>query len=223
MDVTEAILTRRSMRGYRDEPVDREVLERILTTAGRSPSGGNLQPWHIYVLTGEALNGLLKAVADKLANGVSGDTPEYNVYPPDLTHPWRGRRGKCGADLYASINVAREDRAAKLVQFAKNYQFFGAPVGMILTIDRQMEEPQFADLGIFLQSIMLLAREEGLHTCPQESWSTWNRTVMDCLEIPDNEMVFCGLALGHLDEEMPINSLVTDREPLDVYASFHGF
>lgn len=223
MDVTEAILSRRSMRGYTDEPVSREILERILTTAGRAPSGGNIQPWRVYVLTGAAKEALLKAVQDKIASGISGDPTEYNVYPPEITDPYRTRRRKTGRDLYETIKIPYDDRAGKLAQFARNYQFFGAPVGMIFTIDRQMEQPGFSDLGMFIQSIMLLAREEGLHSCAQESWSTWNRTVMDVLEIPNNEMVFCGLALGHLDEDAAINSLVTDREPLDVYASFHGF
>ena len=141
----------------------------------------------------------------------------------ELWEPYRSRRFKCGEDLYATINVTREDKFARLLQFARNYQFFGAPVGLFFFIDRQMGPPQWSDLGMYMQSVMLLAREHGLDTCAQEAWSVWYRTVGEFLQAPPQLMLFSGMALGYRDESAPINTLRTDRAPLEEFATLRGF
>ena len=150
-----------------------------------------------------------------------GEAPEYNIYPPKLTEPYRTRRFRVGEMMYETLGIPREDKMARLKSFSRNWEFFGAPVGLIFTMDRQMQEGQWADLGMFMQSIMLLAREHGLHTCPQEAWATFHPVLRDYLKIPDNEMIFCGMALGYGDDEAAINTLQSERAPLDEIVTFH--
>ena len=152
-----------------------------------------------------------------------GAIQEYRVYPKDLKNPYKSRQFKCGEDLYATINVAREDRHARLRQFRCNFEFFGAPVGLFVYLDRSMGPPQWADCGMFLQSLMLMARQHGLHTCAQEAWGQWFVTVANHLNPPDELMLFCGVALGFMDETAPINRLRTDRAPVDEFAVMKGF
>lgn len=221
MKVSAAIETRMSCREFLPTPVPRETIRDILEAARRAPSGGNLQPWYVHVLTGQSLDRFRALVRGKLETHPQGDGAEYDVYPRNLHNPFRDRRYKCGEDLYATIGTAREDKPGRLRQFARNYDFFGAPVGLFLCTDRLMGPPQWCDLGIYLQTLMLLAREHGLHTCPQEAWTSWHRTVSDYLALPASQMLFCGLALGYRDESAPINSLRTDRAPLDEYVRWH--
>lgn len=223
MKVSDAIRSRRSIRAFRDTPVPEETVREILEIASRAPSGGNLQPWKVYVLAGDARDRLVREIAAKLDQGIAGEGTEYNIYPPDLAEPYRGRRRDVGNALYDLIGVAREDRPGKLRQLAKNYAFFGAPVGMIFAIDRRMEPGQWADLGMFMQNVMLIARERGLHTCPQEAWANWHKTLADFLAIPAGEMVFAGIALGHADENAVINELYTERAPVEEFARFFGY
>jgi len=222
MKVSEALDTRFTCRAFTDEPVPRETLISILETAKRAPSGGNLQPWHVYVVGGAELATFKKLIADKLPDTPFGEGTEYDVYPPSLKEPYRSRRFKCGEDMYATINVARDDKAGRLTQFAKNFEFFGAPVALFFAIDRTMQEGQWSDLGMFIQSIMLLAREYGLDTCPQEAWAVWYKTVGEYVGIPPEQMLFCGLGLGYRDETAPINSLRTDRADLSEFVTFKG-
>ena len=158
-----------------------------------------------------------------MAANPQGEEPEYHVYPPGLKEPYRSRRFKCGEDLYATIGIPRENKPARLMQLAKNFDFFGAPVALFFAIDREMQQGQWADLGMFLQSIMLLAREHGLHTCPQEAWARWPQTIGSFLEIPPELMLFCGMGLGRMDESHPINSLRTDRAPVEEFVQMRGF
>ncbi len=223
MNVTEAVQSRMSCRAYLPTPVPGATLRAILDAARRSPSGGNLQPWHVYALTGEPLAELLAAVRGKLFQHPRGEGFEYDIYPSGLAEPYRSRRFKCGEDMYATIGVAREDKPARLRQFAQNYAMFGAPVGLFFFIDRQLGSPQWSDLGMYMQTVMLLAREHGLDTCAQEAWSAWHRTVGECLQVPPGLMLFAGMALGYRDDAAPINCLVTDRAPLDEFAVLRGF
>ena len=223
MNVTDAILSRRSVRAFLDKPVPRKLLETMLETASRAPTGGNLQPWHVYVAGGEVRDTLVRRVAEQLPLNPLGKHAEYHVYPPKLQDPYRKRRFKLGEDMYAAIGVGREDREGRLRQYARNWEFFGAPIGLFFTLDRDMQQGQWADVGMFMQSFMLLAREAGLDTCAQESWASWHELVREELGIPDEQILFCGLALGYADLEHPINNFTADREPLDGFATFRGF
>src|SRR2546430_1330951 len=154
MNVSEAIATRKAIRAFRPDPVPLETVKQILTLASRAPSGGNLQPWKAYVLMGDARNELVRRVAEARKEQPLGETPEYHIYPPQLTEPYRARRFHIGETMYAALGIAREHKDARLAAFARNWDFFGAPVGVIFTIERQMREGQWADLGMFLMNIM---------------------------------------------------------------------
>jgi len=220
MEVSEAVATRRAIRAFRPDPVPLEMVKQILSLAARAPSGGNLQPWKVYVLTGEARDELVRRVAEARKVHPLGETPEYHIYPPRLSEPYRTRRFHVGEAMYGALGISREEKEARLKAFARNWEFFGAPVGMIFTIEREMQQGQWADLGMFLQTIMLLARERGLHTCPQEAWAFWHRVIRDYLQVPQNEMIFCGMALGHADETAPVNAFASERALLPEFAIF---
>lgn len=222
MKVSDALDSRMSCRAFLSKPVAAATVRQLLEVAKRAPSGGNLQPWHVYVLAGSALDELRAIVREKLPLHPRGEGAEYDVYPKNLTDPYLARRFKCGEDMYATINVPREDKAARLRQFAKNYELFNAPVGLFFAIDRQMGLGQWADLGMYMQSVMLLAREYGLHTCAQEAWAAWHLTLREYLQMPPNLMFFSGMALGYRDENAPINKLRTDRAALEEFATLHG-
>jgi nitroreductase len=222
MNVLEAITSRITARAFLDKPVSGQVLRDILETAKRAPSGGNLQPWHVWVLGGDEMVRFKALIREKLAVSPRGEGSEYLVYPPELKEPYKARRFKCGEDMYATINVPREDKMGRLMNFARNFEFFGAPAAFFFAIDRQMQQGQWADLGMFMQSIMLLAREHGLHTCPQEAWSIWYKTIGEFFSIPAELMLFCGMGIGYIDEKHPINKLRTERAPLDEFATFAG-
>ena len=223
VSVNEAIANRRSIRQFLDKPVAKEDVIDILEQAKRAPSGGNLQPWKVYVLAGEFRDRLVSTVAEKSAINPVGDGAEYDIYPPQLTDPYRTRRRDVGSDLYQLIGIPREDKMAKFAQLAKNFEFFGAPVGLIFTIDRQMGLGQWADLGMFMQNVMLMAKSKGLDTCAQEAWAVWHKTIADIAEIPEEEMVFAGMCLGYADPDAVINELVSKRANLDDFAQLKGF
>ena len=223
INVTGAVRARYSCRAFLPTPVPQETIAAILTAAARAPSGGNLQPWHVDVLAGEPLAALKEKVRASLIANPRGEGTEYPVYPPSLADPWRGRCFACGEQLYESIQIAREDRPARLLQFARNFDLFGAPAGLFFSIPRHFGPPQWAHLGMFMQNIMLLAAERGLATCAQEAWAIVHKTVGEALALRDDRMLYCGMALGHADEAHPINNWRTEREPLEGFASFAGF
>ena len=223
MNVSEALATRMSCRAFLPTPVPETTVRTILDAARQSPSGGNLQPWQVCALAGDPLRDLLARVKSKLRLHPRGEPPEYDIYPPALWEPYRSRRFKCGEDLYATIGVKREDKLGRLLQFARNYEFFGAPVGLLFFLDRRLGPPQWSDVGMYMQSVMLLAREHGLHTCAQEAWSVWHGTVREFLGMPQDLILFSGMALGWRDESAPINALRTDRAPLEDFATLRGF
>lgn len=219
MEVSEAVRRRMSVRAFKPDPVPAALVRELLEAAGQAPSGGNLQPWRVYALAGAPLEALK---AEVRANPL-GEPPEYDVYPPNLWEPFRTRRYQNGEDLYATIGIPREDKAARLRQLAKNGEFFGAPVGLFFCLDRKLGPPQWADLGMYMQTVMLLAVERGLDTCAQEYWARYPRTVARALDLPDDHMVFSGMALGYRDETHPINTLVAARDPFETWAELKGF
>ena len=221
MNVTEAVQRRISVRAFKPDPVPAALVREILETAARAPSGGNLQPWRVCALTGEPLAQLKAQAAAKMATG--GEEPEYEVYPANLWDPLRTRRYECGEDLYATIGIGREDRPGRLRQLAKNIDFFGAPVGLFFSLDRKVGPPQWSDVGMYMQTVMLLATERGLDTCAQEFWARVPRTVAQFIGLPDDHMLFSGMALGYADETAPINALRTRRDPFQVYGEMRGF
>jgi nitroreductase len=222
LDVSEAIATRKAIRAFRPDPVPLETVKQMLALAARAPSGGNLQPWKVYVVVGAARDELIRRVASARKHHPLGEKPEYHIYPPQLSEPYRTRRFRVGEQMYGALGIPREDKAGRLAAFARNWEFFGAPVGMIFTVDRRMQQGQWTDLGMFLQNVMLLARERGLHTCPQEAWAVWHPVIREYLQVPENEMIFCGMALGYADESAAVNSLVSERAPLDDFATIRN-
>ncbi len=223
LDFRHAVTSRYSCRAYLNKPVPRETVVSILQLAGQSPSGGNLQPWHVRVLTGSALEGLVTRIAQRAKESPEGEAQEYQVYPPRLEEPYRSRRFKCGEDLYAALGIPRDDRPARLEQFARNLAFFGAPVALFFAVDKRMDRNQWAHLGMFMQTLMLSAREHGLHTCPQESWAVWLPTVADYLDLPEELRLYCGMAMGYEDAGNPVNRWRTERAALAEWATLRGF
>jgi nitroreductase len=223
MNVSDAVASRYSCRAFLPTPIPEATVRDILERAARAPSGGNLQPWCVHALAGAKLEQLKASVRARPELLPRGEGAEYDIYPPNLTEPYDARRHQVGAALYQSIGVTREDRPGRYRQYARNFEFFGAPVGLLLFVDRGMGPPQWSDVGGYIQTIMLLARERGLHSCGLESWTHWHKTVYSLLAIPPSHMLFCGLALGHADPDAPINRWRAPREPLDAFASFAGF
>ncbi|HVN43355.1 MAG TPA: nitroreductase [Steroidobacteraceae bacterium] len=223
MNLNEAIDSRMSCRAFLPTPVAEATVRAILDGARRAPSGGNVQPWHVHAITGPALQEFLARIRSQLPAHPRGEGSEYDIYPHDLWEPYHARRAKCAEDMYATIGVAREEKGKRLMHFARNFEFFGAPVALFFCIDRRLGPPQWSDLGMYMQTVMLLARSHGLHTCAQEAWSMWYRTVAEFLGLPAELMLFSGMALGYRDESHPINRLRTDRAPLEEFATFRGF
>ena len=223
--VTAALQSRLSVRDFLPSPVPGDLIRQVLTTASRAPSGGNVQPWHIDVVAGERLDALKALVAQQVAATAAGGTPEqpeYDIYPKELVAPYRDYRFELGEAMYARLGIPREDKAARLRWFARNFQFFGAPLALFCTVDRRMGPPQWSDLGMFLQSVMLLLREAGYDSCPQECWAVYPRTIGSFIAMPPERMLFCGMAIGLRNPDHPVNGLVSKRAPLDAFARFHG-
>jgi nitroreductase len=220
--VDEAIVSRRSIRAFLPTPVAREDIEAILDVAARAPSGTNTQPWNVTVLTGAAKAGLSEAIlaAYRDPEQLGQHTEEYAYYPREWVSPFVDRRRKVGWDLYALLGLGRDNKAGMAAQHGRNYAFFDAPVGLIFTIDRVMEQGSWLDYGMFLQNIMVAARARGLDTCPQAAFTQFHRIIAERLALPANEMVVCGMALGWADPARIENTLVTVREPVAAFARF---
>jgi nitroreductase len=216
MDVTTAIHARISARDFLADPVADATLRQLLVDASYAPSGGNLQPWRIYVVNGESMARL----REYLPTQPPLEAGEYDIYPKALTEPYRTNRFTIGEQMYATLGIARDDKQGRFQQFARNGDFFGAPAALFCFIDRQMGPPQWSDLGMFLQSFMLLAVERGLATCAQEYWSVRHGAIASFVGAPENEMLFCGMSIGYADPAAPVNSLRSERMPLDQWARF---
>jgi nitroreductase len=216
MNVSQAVQSRCSVRSFLADPVDDATLRSLLTQASRAPSGGNLQPWRVYVVNGDAT----VRFREHLVSQPPMETPEYDIYPNDLVEPYRTNRFEVGEQMYALLGLDRDDKAGRLRQVARNGDFFGAPAALFCFVDRRMGPPQWSDLGMFLQTFMLLAVEAGLGTCAQEYWAVRHGAVRSFVNAPDHEMLFCGMAVGYVDHEASVNQLVTRRMPLEQWATF---
>jgi len=219
--VTDAINSRITTRGFLDKPVPEDVLKGIFETARRAPSGGNLQPWNVHVLTGKPLDNFRGEVIAKLMKGeTEGDT--FPPYPSPLWEPMRTWRYKLGEDMYKLLGIPKDDKPARLRQVGQNFLFFGAPVGILVTGDKRLEVPQYYDVGIYLQTIMLLAREAGLHTAPQGAWRAFPDSVKKHTGHPDEQHILVGMSMGYADPDKPVNDLVSDRAELSELVKFYS-
>ncbi len=218
--VTEAIGSRRSVRAFLPDPVNTGAVRAILQTAARAPSGTNMQPWRTFVLTGASRDTLCDAVCRAYDHERDEHDAEVHYYPERWFEPYLARRRKVGWDLYGLLGIEREDRAGMHVQHRRNFRFFDAPVGMIFTMHRDLATGSWLDYGMFLQNIMLLAREAGLDTCPQAAWSDYHSVIRKVLPLEDSEVVVCGMALGHADPDAVENTLVTEREDAAGFVRF---
>lgn len=220
--VDAAITSRRSIRAFLPTEVARDDIEAILDVAARAPSGTNTQPWKVVVVTGHAKQRLSDAITAAYADPAqaSAHTEEYAYYPREWISPFIDRRRKVGWDLYALLGLTRENKAGMAAQHARNYRFFDAPVGLIFTIDRVMDQGSWLDYGMFLQNVMVAARGRGLDTCPQAAFTQFHRIIGEQLGVPANEMLVCGMALGYADMSKIENSLITEREPASGFTRF---
>jgi len=220
--VDEAIVTRRSLRAFLPTPVPRSTIEEILSVASRAPSGTNTQPWKVYVLTGNAKTELSRKVLAAYNDPAERAThsEEYAYYPTEWVSPFIDRRRKVGWDLYGLLGIAKTDKARMHAQHGRNYEFFGAPVGLMFTIDRVMRQGSWLDYGMFLEGIMVAARARGLDTCPQAAFTQFHRIICEHIGAPPNEQLVCGMSLGHADPDAVENTLVTEREPVSAFAHF---
>lgn len=223
LSVTDALHRRRSVRAFTGEPVDPALLKQIFATAQRAPSGGNLQPWQVTVVTGERWQAVKDAVAARLAMGREGQQAEYDIYPKGLTEPWEARRFGVGEGLYAALGIPRENKAGRLAQFVENYRGFGAPVMLFLHCSRIMGPPQWSDMGMWLQSVMLLLVEHGLASCPQECWAMYGQTIRATLGLGEEQILFTGLAIGHADADAAVNQWPVPRVGLEDVIDWQGF
>ncbi|MGI9399913.1 MAG: nitroreductase [Rhizobiaceae bacterium] len=217
ISVSEAMARRKSIRAFKNTPVETSMILELLEKASRAPSGGNVQPWRIAVINGGTMDRFRSLMESKLSDNPleNTETPQYRVYPPKLKEPFRTSRFEVGEAMYGLLGISREHRAERLKWFSNNYRFFGAPAAIFCFVDRIMGPPQWSDLGMFLQSFMLLAQEAGLSTCPQECWAAYPETVSNFCDVEPELMLFCGVAIGHAKTEAPVNNLVTRREPLE--------
>jgi len=214
-----ALHSRRSIRGFLSDPVPESTVRELLSAAERAPSGSNIQPWRVHVLTGPVLKRLSDLLSDAFLSG-RPERPEYAYYPTRWREPFLARRRETGWGLYRLASIARGDREGSRQQRARNYSFFGAPVGMVFSIDNDLEKGSWLDYGMFLQGLMTAARGYGLDTCPQAAIGNYPDIVHAELEIPDDRTIICGMALGWADIEEPTNALHTSRIPLETFVTF---
>ena len=216
MKVSEAVSERRSIRAFTKKPIDNSLIESLLKQSSFAPSGGNLQPWRIYVLNKDSMASFLEFQE-------TWDMPEkpgYDIYPPNLKEPYRSSRFEVGEQMYSLLGISRENKEARINQVMKNFNFFGAPAAIFCYVDREMGPPQWSDLGMFLQTFMLLAQEVGLDTCAQEAWAMKHESVSSFLQASESDMLFCGMAIGYKDQDATINQLKTTRRSSDEWMKF---
>jgi len=216
MNVTDAVLSRSSIRSFLNNPVSDELLRDLLEKSSRAASGGNLQPWKIFVINNSAMKNFLEFQK----NWTDPETPAYDIYPSKLKEPYRTSRYELGEQMYELLGIGREDKDARIAQVMENFKFFGAPCAFFCFVDRQMGPPQWSDLGMFLQTFMLLAKEAGLDTCAQEAWSMKHDSVSKYIKADESDILFCGMSIGYRDDSAQVNSLRSKRRPLKDWAKF---
>lgn len=217
--VEDAIRGRKSTRAFLTKPVPRELIARILTTAGRAPSGSNIQPWKVFVIDGKQRDEIAADLLQRY-DTVGEGAREYEYYPTKWYEPYLARRRACGWGLYSTMGITRDDKAGMHAQRRQNYEFFGAPTAMIFTLDRQLEKGSWLDTGMFIQSIMIAARQFGLETIPQAALANYHEVLRARLGIPDDEIVICGMGIGYPDTSAKVNSFTTEREPLENFVTW---
>jgi len=223
MNVTEAVASRRSIRAFLNKPVDLATIRRVLEKAQNAPSGGNTQPWNVTVLAGAPLQRLVDHVAAAIPEGLGAYSAEYPIYPAELEGRYSTSRFGVGEAMYAALEIPREDKAKRLDVFRNNFRAFGAPVLMLVHTPRYMGLPQWSDIGMWLQTVLLLLREEGLDSCAQEAWAVYQKHIREVVELPADHIFFCGVAIGWGDRQAAVNSFPVPRVPLDQVARFEGF
>jgi len=219
MNLKDIIKSRYSVRSFTKKNVGIEIIKEILQISTCAPSGGNIQPWKVYVVTGNAKEKLIERALSNYDNGVQ-EKIEYEIYPNPLDEEYKKRRSECAKDMYAALSIEQDDIESRLTQIRENFKFFGAPVGMIITIDKAFAVNGWGHVGMFIQNICLSAIDNDMGTCLQESWSIYPETVKDVLNIPENEVVWCGIALGYPNLKHPINNYRTSRESIDKFVTF---
>ena len=216
MKVSEAVASRKSIREFLKTPVKNSLIKDLLSKSARAANGGNLQPWQIFVINNESMKAFLKHQSE----WTEPETPAYDIYPSGLKEPYRTSRHELGEQMYNLLNISREDKEARFMQVLKNFEFFGAPAAIFCFVDRQMGPPQWSDLGMFLQTFMLLGQEVGIDTCAQEAWSMKQESVSNFFKVDDETMLFCGMAIGYKDPDAIVNKLNSERRPVDQWATF---
>jgi nitroreductase len=216
MNISDAVLTRKSIRAFTSKKISQKLIKTLLSKASRSPSGGNLQPWKIFIVNNSAMKDFLEFQQ----SWTEPEVPAYEIYPPKLKEPYRTSRFELGEQMYELLGIPREDKNARIDQVMKNFEFFGAPCALFCFVDRQMGPPQWSDLGMFLQTFMLLAKEAGLDTCAQEAWSMKHDSVSKFVKAEESDILFCGMAIGYGDDTAAVNSLKSERRPLNEWAKF---
>ena len=216
MNVSDAVLKRKSIRAFTKDSVETSLIQELLIKSSRSPSGGNLQPWKVFVITQNSMEKFL----DFQRDWSDPEVPAYDIYPANLKEPYRTSRFELGEQMYKLLNLSRDDKVGRLDQVMKNFEFFGAPTALFCFVDKLMGPPQWSDLGMFLQTFMLLAKEAGLDTCAQESWSMKQDSVSSFVEAPEDDMLFCGIAIGYGDKDAKVNKLNSERRPIEEWTTF---
>ena len=222
MHFIEALHARKSVRAFKPDPVPRALVEELLVLASRSPSGTNIQPWKVHVVAGEVRKQL---EAEVLAHRETNPSDTGAEFPRmnKRKEPYQGRMRKLGKEMYGLIGIPKGDQAANWAQWGRNYKFFDAPVGLLFTIDKDLDRMSYVDVGMFMQSFMLAAKVEGLDTCAQGAWNNYWSVTRRVLNVPEDEYIIAGMSLGYADEASPVNSLVAERETVESFATFHGF
>lgn len=221
MEFDEVLRTRRSIRAFRPEPIDPALVRDLLEAASRAPSGTNVQPWKVHVVAGAVRDRLEREVLAHRETGPSDDHAEF-ARTSKRKEPYLSRMRALGKDMYGRIGIAKGDQAAGWRQWGRNYSFFGAPVGLIFTVDKDLDSMAFLDIGMFMQTLMLAARDRGLDTCAQGAWGQFWSVTRRVLDIPEDEYIIAGMSLGHADPDDPVNGVIAPREALDAFATFHG-